>query len=288
MARFQKLRRFQNVLRSGFPELRFYTGVIVGALASLIVYILVFAAFLSGVLQALVAAGTLGLAAVTYYVTIRDRREALARELADRVYVPLRKDTEAWQNPEPVIPSSNWNDLKSNAPYLTLRVPSELQRQFDRAEELIRQMGLLQTTLDEALQKPTTNDSGRVRIGKGTASYGDFNMKFLLIHLLKTRQNLRQYALEYMSKNRPTVKEWELGWYLSGGSDTSGTGETEDHVATTLRQLESIPEAIQFRALYDELADIGKQSHERIEKELRRPIAPLSLSPAKEPGKPFG
>jgi len=93
----------------------FYTGLIVGGGVSLAIYILVFAAFLSGILQALVATGTLAVASITGYITVRDRREALAREMADRVYVPMRKHAMTWQDPEPsgVLPLLGQTQTKS-------------------------------------------------------------------------------------------------------------------------------------------------------------------------------
>src|SRR3989442_8100990 len=127
------------------PHLWFYTGLIVGGGVSLAIYILVFAAFLSGVLQALVATGTLAVASITGYITVRDRREALAREMTDRVYVPMRKHAMTWQDPEPsgVLPS--WDKLEQDLPYLTSRIDPKLSKIFDRAGQLRNQMGILLT-----------------------------------------------------------------------------------------------------------------------------------------------
>ena len=73
-----------------------------------------------------VAAGTLGATFLTVYQLRRDRRERLARELADRVYVPMLGQASAWQNPEPMYAGETWSDLKVHVPYLTIRVPSSL------------------------------------------------------------------------------------------------------------------------------------------------------------------
>ncbi len=238
-----------------------------------------------------IAAGTLALVFIGVYAYARPRREAQRRELFDRIYVPMRRNAEAWQNPEPLFPSVDWSSLKANVPYLTARVPSKLTKQFDRAEAIVNEMATLSTPLDEALQIPTARDSGRITISKGTTTYANFNLRLLLFHLLKTGQTLRQFAQEHMMKIRPDVKGWEIGYSVASSGASSGVGSTEEaesHVATTLRVLESKREAIKLRALSRELVEIGRSSHERLDKELRKRVAAVSPSPAKEPGNPFG
>src|SRR5438552_912494 len=93
---------------------------------------------ISNVIEGLVAAGTIGLTILAAYQLRRDRREALARELADRVYVPMRKHAIAWQNPEISLYGTTWKDLQENVPYLTVRVPSELRKLFEKGESTDR------------------------------------------------------------------------------------------------------------------------------------------------------
>ena len=88
-------------------------------------------------IEGAVAAGTLGLTILAAYQLRRDRREALARELADRVYVPMRKQAVAQQNPEKSPSGATWKDLQENVPYLTMRVPSDLQKLFARGETIM-------------------------------------------------------------------------------------------------------------------------------------------------------
>ncbi len=225
------------------------------------------------------------------YAYVRPRREAQRRELFDRIYVPMRRNAEAWQNPEPLFPSVDWSTLKANIPYLTARVPSKLKKQFDRAQAIVDEMAMLSTPLDEALQIPTARDSGRITIWKETTTYANFNLRLLLFRLLKTGQTLRQFAREHMMKIRPDVKDWEIGYSVASSGASSGVGSTEEaenHVATTLRMLESKSEAIKFRSLFKELVEIGRSSQEQLDKELRKRVAAVSPSPAKEPGNPFG
>lgn len=237
-----------------------------------------------------IAAGTIGLLFLGVYAYVRPRRDAQRRELADRVYVPMRKNAEVWQNSEPLFPSVDWSNLKANVPYLTERVPSKLKKQFDRAGQIIHEIAMLSTPLDEALVVPTARSSGRIKILKGANTYADFDLRLLLFHLLKTGQTLRQFAQEYMQSIRPDITDWDLGYYVPSSGVNSGVGDTEEaenHVATTLRTLESKPEGMQFRTLYVELVEIGRSCQERLDKELKKGVAPLSSSP-KESGNPFG
>ena len=96
------------------------------------------AELISLLIEGAVAAGTLGLTILAAYQLRRDRREALARELADRVYVPMRKHAMVWQNPEESVYSSTWKDLGENVPYLTARVPSDLRKLFEKGEATAR------------------------------------------------------------------------------------------------------------------------------------------------------
>jgi len=275
------------------PHLSFYAGLIVGGAVSLAIYILVFAAFLSGVLQALVAAGTLAVASITGYITVRDRREALAREMADRVYVPMRKQSITWQDPEPsgVLPS--WDKLKQDLPYLTSRIDAKLTKTFDRAEQLRNQMGILITPVDEALtaeiQRSTpVGDYGvgkapmpRIRVLRGFSKFGDFDVKLLAILLFKTGESLDQFVSDHMAMNRPDVSSWYVEFYYpleQGIVETLSLDKSKvannwfDHL---LKSLDSNSEALRLRADYRELKALGAEATKTIDKELRKPVAPM-------------
>ncbi len=304
MGRFSRVRRFWNALRSIVPEelkpqLRFYTGVLVGSAVSLIVYILVFSAFLFGVLQALVAAGTLALAGVTSYLTIRDRRETLARELADRVYVPMRRAVRSWQVPDPdPIGASIWGQLEDTVPYLTVNVPHDLRDLFERAGSIQREIilynrAVYDLVLSQSLGSKIQASNTIVRTMKGNEPLYDVSM----LNLWKSGKTLEQYVADYMASAYPLIKEWRLDLWTDvdapGGTGTikQRVGETKDSIEycdKLSKFMESKPEAVTYQRRYKELAEVGAKASKRIEKELRKRVAPQGSSPAKEPGNPFG
>jgi len=303
LVRFRKLRRFWESLSSIVPsevkaQLAFFLGLIVGGVLSIIAFILLFSSFLFGALQALVAAGTLALAGVTSYVTIRDRREALARELADRVYVPMRKDALAWQNPESLPHSWTWDHLEGTTPYLTAKVPSDLRNLFESARSIDREISLYNKAIydfirSQSLGSKVQSSRTFVRIMKGNESMGDVDMTYLW----RSGKTLEQWVADYMAQSYPLIKEWRLDLWTDvdapGGTGTVQklVGETKasiEYCDNLLKFLASKPEAITYQRRYKELAEVGAKAVERIGKELRKPVAPMSSSPAKEPGNPFG
>jgi len=304
LVRFQKLHRFWDSVSSILPrevkvQLAFFIGLLVGGVLSIIAFILLFSSFLFGALQALVAAGTLALAGVTSYVTVRDRREALARELADRVYVPMRKDALAWQNPESLPHSWTWDHLEGTAPYLTAKVPSDLRNMFEKARSLDREITLYNRAVydfirSQSLGSKVQTSNTIVRMMKGNEPLGD---DVSMMNLWKSGKTLEQYVADSMARSYPLIKEWRLELWTDidapGGTGTvrQQIGETKESIEYTdklLKFLASKPEAVTYQQRYKELAEVGANASERIEKELRKPVAPMSSSPAKEPGNPFG
>jgi hypothetical protein len=160
---FSWLRRFLKWITTETPAwTRFYVGLLLGGVVGVILTIFVLSGFLFQILQGLVAAGTLGLAAVTSYVTVRDRREALRRELADRVYVPMRQEALDWQNPESEWHPPSWGQLNRTVPYLTMKVPADLKTLFDREEAIEHQISIYSRAVYDFIQSQTLGAVGTI------------------------------------------------------------------------------------------------------------------------------
>src|SRR6266568_9122971 len=121
------------------------------------------------VIEAFVAVGTVGLTVLTAYQLRRDRKEALARELADRVYVPMRKDAISLQDPEALPFGSKWAYLEQTAPYLTIKVPKDLKELFDKAEGLGGVINLYTRPVGDFIRTYSSvlGTSLKIRISKG-------------------------------------------------------------------------------------------------------------------------
>src|SRR6266699_1422994 len=169
------------------------------------------------VIDGAVAAGTLGATFLTVYQLRRDHRERLARELADKVYVPMLGQASAWQNPEPMYAGGTWNDLKGQVPYLTNRVPSKLVTMLDKADALNSEIDLYLISVAEVVGKSTKPGNPSIAIVTATASYGPiFDVFHLAIRLWKSKKPLAEYFKEYMRRNRPDVEDWHLELNLDG------------------------------------------------------------------------
>ncbi len=249
---------------------------------------------ISLLIEGAVAVGTIGLTVLAAYQLRRDRREALARELADRVYVPMRKHAMAWQNPEVSLYGTTWKDLQENVPYLTARVPSELKKLFEKGEATDRGLWVYVGPTSEYIRSqawtPRTNTT--IRFMKGSQFLGEI----YLTNIWKSRKTFTQYAKDVMALNHPLITEWSLVLWAEVPTPTGGTGqqkvaedkEVYEYVDKVMKFLATKPEAVTYRNMYAELEEIGAKAQARIEKELRKRVAPQISSPTKEPGNPFG
>jgi hypothetical protein len=281
-------------------HLAFYAGLLVGGAVSLVIYILVFAAFLSGVLQALVAFGTLALAIATSYITVRDRGEALARELADRVYVPMRIKARGWSNPNSppnVLPT--WTQLTDTIPYLTLHVPSHIQKLFVSAEALERDTWTYTTPtillINEYSKNATPGTNPKIFV-RGASKDLPFLGEIDPARVWISGKTFDQYVTDFVKDRDPLSKGWHLELSAdvpvpAGGTKPQRVGatkETIEFMADLFKLLESKSDSRNYREKYRELAEVGRAAYDEIEKQLRKPVAPTSSTPATVPGNPFG
>lgn len=253
---------------------------------------------ISVLIEALVAVGTVGLTVLTAYQLRRDRGESLARELADRVYVPMRQEAIGWQNPESSWHPASWGELKMFIPYLTARVPSDLRKLFDSSEAIEREISLYNRAVydyirSQSLGSKVQTSTMIVRIMKGNELLGDVSM----MNLWKSGKSLEKYVADYMARSYPLVKDWRLELWTDVDA-LGGTGTVPQRVGETKEAIEycdklrvflaSKPEAFTYQQRYEELAEVGAKAFDLIEKQLRKRVAPQSSSPSKEPGNPFG
>lgn len=243
---------------------------------------------ISYAIEGAVAVGTIGLTILTAYQLRRDRREAVARELADRVYVPMRQEALRWQSPESSPHLPTWKEIEDNSPYLVPRVPSELRNLFQKARAIERSISAYTETLTSLIRSQT------IEVGSNTTVHIFKDQQFLgfvyPLYLWISGKDLQQYVRDYIGYSYPLVKEWSLELHVDVPTNqrVGGNKEAIDYMEKLVRFLESKPEAVSVRKNYRELAEIGAEAQAQIEKKLRKRVAPMSSSPAKEPGNPFG
>ncbi len=125
---------------------------------------------------------------------------------------------------------------------------------------------------------------------------GQFLGEIYMINIWKSGKSFEQYVMDFMGRNHPLMKEWNLALWADvpapgGGTaqqKVGGAKESIEYVDMLFKFLESKPEAVTYRAKYRERSQVGAKAVERIEKELRKRVAPMGSTPVREPGNPFG
>lgn len=243
---------------------------------------------LSTFVNMLVALGTLLLAGLTVYqlrLFVQERRATRARELADRVYTPLRAEVALWQCPELVfngVSDKTWLELKEKAPYLILRIPSELVITLNNAEPLVKRIGFLAIQV-RAMIVEQTKRLGVDLCAKRNLDYRGEPLirvlgKNLLIKLVdlgevwSSRASLKDWVEKYVEEHYP-VRDWEVE-VLSGSDRLGGLKEAEEMNKVVFNSLSCDPFACELLEKIYEFKELAKKAFGLIDEQLSKPVAP--------------
>ncbi len=233
-----------------------------------------------------VAIGTLALAVLTVYqlrLLIRERKASQARELADRIYTPLRKEFVLWSSPEEVyggVSSKTWKELKETAPYLTQRLPRDLASILDKVESLSPRVYFLSIQVRRII----TGETNRLgRSLRDRASEHDLTMlrivgKQDLIASLdigrvwSAKMTLMDWSRNYVSSHYP-VTDWEIDVQV-GNNRAGGTEEAVKLVDQLFEFLKGQSMACELLEKIEEITTLSSNIVERIDQELSQPAAP--------------
>jgi hypothetical protein len=251
-------------------------------------------------LEGLVALGTIGATALAIYQLRRDRRDSLRRELADRIYVPMRKRAQAWLDPEsPPYSLPRWAELSEDFPYLTRKVPSKLRELLANGEsvesETFTYGGPTTSLMSEFSRDHTPGTNARINV-RQSSKEDQFLGEVYPINIWRSGKTLDEYIADFVSKRWPLVKGWNLEMIADvkfpGGGTTVGKVGTDDdvrkYVEELMKFLESNRHAVTYQDLYKQLARVGAEAFKMIEKELDKPVSAVSTNPREPGGNPFG
>jgi hypothetical protein len=233
-----------------------------------------------------VAVGTLALAILTVHqlrLLVRERKASQARELADRIYTPLRKEVTLWSDPEEVyggVSSSVWKHLNETAPYLTQRVPRDLASILDKVQSLFFRVDFLtiqvrRIIIDESNRlgrslrdKAGEHDQTMLRIvGKR-----DLIVNLDLGKVWSTKMTLIDWSKNYVSNHYP-VSDWEIDVQV-GNNRAGGTKEAERLADQLFKFLKSQSMACELLEKIEEITKLAHNIVARIDQELSQPVAP--------------
>lgn len=243
---------------------------------------------ISTLVDSLVAIGTLALAVLTVYqlrLFIRERKANQARELADRIYTPLRVEVASWINPEQVFNDAScktWTDLKERMPYLTLRLPRDLVGLLDTTQQLLNRIGFLNIQVREMIQDEMHRLSAELCTRSGVNYRGLGVIRILGKRELITQVDLgrvwcmkttvKEWVENYVQTHYP-VKEWELE-ILNGADRVGGLKEAEEIAQQVFTSLKNQPFASELREKIYKVKELAQKAISRIDEELSKPVAP--------------
>jgi hypothetical protein len=237
------------------------------------------------VIEGAVAVGTIGLSLLTVYQTqllIRERRASQARELAEKIYTPLRQEVSEWKSIETARLIS-WRMMQNQMPYLTLRVPKEITALLDQGVRLLSEMALLEETVrnycEEELkrlgwelakskgQQTGLSDQRAIQVLVKNNAILNFD-RVSLPMVWTSGRDLYTWVADYAAKNLPGAS-WDM-LVLVGGQKLGGLEEAKVMADKLFESLASRPDAQQLREKARVLRPIGVKLVERINKELAK------------------
>lgn len=238
--------------------------------------------------DSVVAIGTLALAVLTVYqlrLFIQERKASQARELAERIYTPLRLEVAKWAKPEEVFYgalSKTWTELKEKAPYLTLKLPRDLVDTLNTAERLLSRIaflsGQVRGTIQEEIdrlgialcekRRVSFHGSPFIRVRGGIEMITQVDLG----RVWCTKMSLTEWVENYVKNNYP-VKDWEVE--IFSGSDRLGALEEAEEMAEgVFALLKNQPFARELLEKICEVQELAQKASSRIDEELSKPVAP--------------
>ncbi len=240
------------------------------------------------VVDSVVAIGTLALAILTVSqlrLLIRERKGAQARELAERVYTPLRMEVSSWSDPEKVyagFSTKTWSDLKQKVPYLTLRVPRDLTNILDEVERLYPRfdflVGQVRGMIFEEAKRLGRELGAQVGITK--EGWTDFRivvkkgpfLNFDIASVWIRKMTLLDWARDFMETHYP-IGDWEVEVRFADVR-AGGTEESVKIAENVLQFMNTQPLARELLGKIEEIGRLGGLAIARIDQGLSRPVAP--------------
>lgn len=182
-----------------------------------------------------------------------------ARELAERVYAPIRTEVKTWIE-EPEYPQyRTWPELNVTLPHLTRSLPEPLQDFLNKARPVCERIVALRMSLHELVPNST-----HIQVYRGQSPvFGVY-----ITNLWESGKTLKRHAQDQMDKIYPGG---EIRLTLNVDNKmVGGDKEAEDFARDRLAFLETQLAAREIREKIQELQTVGKNALPLIEKELDR------------------
>lgn len=215
-----------------------------------------------------------------------ERKASQERELAERVYTPLRIEVASWASPEEVFNGSSsktWTDLKQNAPYLVLRAPRDLVDMLNSAESLLKRTEFLAIQVRAMIEEETKRLGIELCAKAGVISRGSPLIRVLCKSMLiknvdlgivwSTRMSLREWVEKYVKDNYP-VEDWHVE-VINGYDSLGDLSEAEEIAGRVFAFLKDQPFAPGLQQKIYEVKELAQKAMLRIDEELSKAVVPL-------------
>ncbi len=220
-----------------------------------------------------VAAGTLFLGVVAYYqarLLVRERKANQAREMMEKIYLPLRAEVRSWLLPEG-NDFGHWKMVNDQYPHLTPSVPDELGPIFVEAGPLMLRIQTLSLEVRDLISKASRAMTEKMRLhsnvvgGSGYVSFGvlraGFNDAFFVSYLKEvwlSGKSLTTYLSQRVEEQWPGL-EWTMDIRLDG-QPAGNMQQAQEFSKGALEMLVHPPSAREYREKLAKKKDLADKA----------------------------
>lgn len=237
------------------------------------------------ILQGAVAVGTLSLAGATYYqarLLVRERKAATARELAEKIYTPLRPEVSNWRDIE-LVGQCSWSQFKNSMPLLILKVPEPIGALLDQAAAIIDEMARLQAKVYKYCEERIIEFGWQLARDKGQQTGLEKKTAFQVLAnnnavftidqnnlpaVWVSGKDLNKWISDYFTKRLPD-SSWDVQ-VLVGGQKFGGLEDANRIVSKLFEGLAEQPFALRLRDQARTLKPIGVKLSQKIDQEIEK------------------
>jgi len=252
-------------------------GLVAGFAIGIVFTVVIFAAWFNTLSQALVGVGTLAISFVALYQSRLGIEERHKRELAERVYAPLRAEVVKWLDPEEQT-FNIWNELQAKELYWTKKLPKDITSLLNSGRGVFKKLLEAKISVNLSTFEETSRLGNEIRVKLGLpeqkgspptiavrTGYQDVGYVYPT-NLWVSRKSFRDYASSLVNKMFPN-QAWTVVFLLDG-KPYGGLPEAEEFVEKVNRFYEGQAPARELRTSSEELKTLGSKLLVLIDKEL--------------------
>ncbi len=254
-------------------------GLVAGFSIGVVFTVIIFVAWFNTLSQALVGIGTLAVSFVALYQSRLGVEERHKRDLAQRVYTPLRAEVVKWLDPETQT-FYVWNELQEKELYWVKKVPKDMTTLLNEGREAFRRLLAARIALNTLTLNETTRLGNELRKNLGLTIHEGQSPPTIRImagnqgligqvypeNVWLTRKGLRDYVMTLVNRSYRGI-DWTAE-ILVDGHPRGGLPEAEEFMGKIMEFFEGQPQARELRESSEKLRTLGSKLLLRLDEEL--------------------